>query len=106
MGGLVEDNPTASYTQVPVLGNIPYLGWAFKSESLSMDKENLVIFITPTIVKDTDFQPATTDFLASKPALMKEPMNPNSFWNKPGEDQWSNPVPTPGEFGNSGGVSQ
>lgn len=106
MGGLVEDNPTAQYNQVPVLGNIPYLGWAFKSESLSMDKENLVIFITPTIVKDTDFQPATTDFLASKPVQMKEPMNPNSFWDKPGEPQWSNPVPTPGEFQNASGSSQ
>ena len=106
MGGLVEDNPTAQYNQVPVLGNIPYLGWAFKSQTMSMDKENLVIFITPTIVKDTDFQPATTDFLATKPAQMKEPMNPNSFWDKTGETQWSNPVPTPGEFGNSPGSSQ
>ena len=106
MGGLVEDNPSANYTQVPVLGNIPYLGWAFKSESVSMDKENLVIFITPTIVKDTDYQPASTDFLASKPALMKEPMNPNSFWDKPGETDWSNPVPTPGEFNNGSAASQ
>jgi general secretion pathway protein D len=106
MGGLVEDNPTAQYNQVPVLGNIPYLGWAFKSQTMSMDKENLVIFITPTIVKDTDYQPATTDFLATKPAQMKEPMNPNSFWDKTGETQWSNPVPTPGEFENSSGSSQ
>lgn len=101
MGGLVEDDPTAAYTQVPVLGNIPYLGWAFKSESLTMDKKNLVIFITPTIVKDTDFQPASSDFLASKPAQMREPMNPNSFWDKPGEPNWSNPAPSPGEFGPS-----
>jgi type II secretory pathway component GspD/PulD (secretin) len=98
MGGLVEDDPTASYTQVPVLGNIPYLGWAFKSESVTMDKKNMVIFITPTIVKDTDFQPASTDFLASKPAEMREPMNPNSFWDKTGEPNWSNPAPSPGEF--------
>ena len=105
MGGLVEDNPTASYTQVPVLGNIPYLGWAFKSENVSMDKENLVIFITPTIVKDTDFQPASTDFLATKPAQMKEPMNPNSFWDKP-ESDWSNPAPTAGEFNNGSSSSQ
>ncbi|MGH7980387.1 MAG: type II secretion system protein GspD, partial [Limisphaerales bacterium] len=99
MGGLVEDNPTASYTQVPVLGNIPYLGWAFKSENVTMDKENMVIFITPTIVKDTDFQPANTDFLASRPPQMKEPMNPNGFWDKTGETDWSNPAPSPGEFG-------
>lgn len=105
MGGLVEDNPTAGWTSVPVLGNIPYLGWAFKSENLTMDKENLVIFITPTIVKDTDFQPANTDFLASKPAQMKEPMNPNSFWDKPGYD-WSNPAPQPGEFDKTASASQ
>ncbi|MGH7981404.1 MAG: type II secretion system protein GspD, partial [Limisphaerales bacterium] len=105
MGGLVEDNPTASYTQVPVLGNIPYLGWAFKSESVSMDKENLVIFITPTIVRDSDFQPATTDFLASKPPEMREPMNPNSFWDKP-ESDWSDPTPSPGEFQNTSSSQQ
>ena len=100
MGGLVQDNPTASYTTVPILGNIPVLGWAFKSQTMTMDKENLVIFITPTIVKDDDYQPATTDFLASKPAPMKEPMNPNAPWDK-AEPNWSNPAPNPGEFGNT-----
>ncbi len=56
MGGLIQDNPTASYTTVPVLGSIPVLGWAFKSQSITMEKDNLVIFITPTIVRDTDYQ--------------------------------------------------
>ena len=102
MGGLISDNPTATWNQVPVLGNIPVLGWAFKSEAMSMDKDNLIIFITPTIVKDDDFQPApgAGDFLASKPIQMKEPMNPNSFWDKP-EPDWSNPAPAPGEFQNN-----
>jgi type II secretory pathway component GspD/PulD (secretin) len=99
MGGLIQDNPTASWYQVPVLGDIPVLGWAFKSENVQMDKDNLIIFITPTIVQDEDFQPTTTDFLNSKPMLMKEPMNPNSVWDRP-EPDWSNPAPTPGEFGN------
>jgi general secretion pathway protein D len=97
MGGLIQDNPTASWYQVPVLGDIPVLGWAFKSENMSMDKDNLVIFITPTIVKDDDFQPASSDFLASKPIQMKEPMNPNNIWDRP-EPDWSNPAPSPGEF--------
>jgi type II secretory pathway component GspD/PulD (secretin) len=100
MGGMIQDNPTASWTSVPVLGNIPYLGWAFKSENVTMDKGNLIIFITPTIVKDDDFQPTTTDFLASKPAQMKEPMNPNGTWDSSGYD-WSNPAPVPGEFNGS-----
>jgi len=97
MGGLIQDNPTAQWYQVPLLGNIPVLGWAFKSESVQMDKANLIIFITPTIVKDDDFQPTTTDFLASRPIQMKEQMNPNSAWDKP-EPSWMNPAPVPGEF--------
>src|SRR5208282_3873641 len=59
MGGLVQDNPNASYTKVPILGDIPVLGLAFRSESKSMQKDNLLIFITPTIVQDADFKPTT-----------------------------------------------
>jgi general secretion pathway protein D len=99
MGGLVKDNPNATYTKVPVLGDIPVLGYAFRSENKSLDKDNLLIFITPTIVKDSDYTPTTTDFLKSQPHTMKSPMNPNTWWDssKPRGD-WSNPVPTPGEF--------
>jgi type II secretory pathway component GspD/PulD (secretin) len=106
MGGLIQDNPNATWYQVPVLGDIPVLGWAFKSETMSMDKENLVIFITPTIVKDDDYQPSSSgDFLASKPFQMKEPMNPNSMWDRP-EPDWSNPAPSPGEFNSYHASSQ
>ena len=67
MGGLVQDNPTASYSKVPVLGDIPGLGWAFRSETKSMTKDNLIIFMTPTIIKDSDFQPhSSTDYLKSR----------------------------------------
>ena len=99
MGGLVQDNPTATYTKVPFLGDIPGLGWAFRSENKAMDKDNLIIFLTPTIVKDNDFSPTETDFLQSKPTPMKSPMNPNTMWDssKP-RGNWSNPNPVPGEF--------
>ncbi|MGO8836589.1 MAG: type II secretion system protein GspD [Limisphaerales bacterium] len=103
MGGLVQDNPTASYTKVPVLGDIPGLGWAFRSESKSMNKDNLIIFMTPTIIKNNDFQQlANADFLQSKPDLMKSPMDPRSVWDgaEPHGD-WSNPAPVPGEFSKS-----
>ena len=99
MGGLVTDNPTAQYTKVPVLGDIPGLGWAFRSENKSLDKRNLLIFITPTIVQETDFRPTSTDFLKSRPNTVKSPMNPNTIWDGPKpRGDWSNPVPTPGEF--------
>jgi type II secretory pathway component GspD/PulD (secretin) len=99
MGGLVKDNPNATYTKVPLLGDIPGLGYLFRSENKSLDKDDLLIFITPTIVKDNDFNPTATDFLKTQPNLSKSPMNPNTIWDgaKPRGD-WSNPVPVPGEF--------
>jgi len=99
MGGLVKDSPNAQYTKVPILGDIPGLGWLFRSENKTLDKGNLLIFITPTIVQEADFRPTPTDFLRSRPNLMKSPMNPNSIWDsaEPLGD-WSNPAPVPGEF--------
>jgi len=99
MGGLVQDSPSATYHKVPLLGDIPALGWAFRSEDKSMQKDNLVIFITPTIVQDSDFHASPTDFLNTKPNTMKQPMDPRTMWDS-GEPRgnWSNPAPTPGEF--------
>jgi len=93
MGGLVKDNPNASYTKVPILGDIPILGLAFRSENKSMEKDNLLIFITPTIVKDTDFKPATSDFLDSQPRTLADPMKMHTWLDssKPRGD-WSNPL--------------
>jgi type II secretory pathway component GspD/PulD (secretin) len=99
MGGLVQDSPNATYSKVPLLGDIPGLGWAFHSETKNMSKDNLIIFLTPTIVRDSDFQPAVTSFLQSKPKTMRSPMNPNSLLDgaEP-EKNWDNPAPIPGEF--------
>jgi len=99
---LVQDNPTATYSKVPLLGDIPGLGWAFRSESKNMTKDNLIIFMTPTIIKNSDFQQASSassEYLQSKPTLMKSRMNPSTAWDgaEPRGD-WSNPVPVPGEF--------
>lgn len=96
MGGLVQDNPVAQFTKVPLLGDIPVLGLAFRSENKSLQKDNLLIFITPTIVRDTDFTPTTTDFLQSSPQTMKDPLNPNSWWDSAQrQGDWSNPLKTP-----------
>jgi type II secretory pathway component GspD/PulD (secretin) len=96
LGGLVKDNPAANYTKVPVLGDIPGLGFFFRSENKSLDKDNLLIFITPTIIKDSDFQVATKsgDFLKSTPERMKQTMNPKRAWDSPvPRGNWSDPIP-------------
>jgi type II secretory pathway component GspD/PulD (secretin) len=93
MGGLMQDNPNAGYNKVPILGDIPGLGFFFRSENKSMDKDNLLIFITPTIVKDSDFKPMQTDFLNSEPRTMEEPMNMHSWWDSSQpRGNWSDPI--------------
>ena len=81
MGGFIKDNTKNVYTKVPIMGDIPVLGYAFRSESKGIEKDNLLIFITPTIVKDGDFQPTSTKFLQSSPLAPKPPMNAKSAWN-------------------------
>jgi general secretion pathway protein D len=52
LGGLVRDNVTFNERKVPLLGDIPLLGWLFKSRSQQTDKVNLLVFLTPSIVRD------------------------------------------------------
>ena len=54
LGGLINNQVTKNETKVPLLGDIPVIGWLFKSKSTSSQKKNLLVFITPTIVKDAD----------------------------------------------------
>jgi type II secretory pathway component GspD/PulD (secretin) len=94
MGGLVKDNPSSSYTKIPFLGDIPILGYAFRSEDKRTDKANLLIFITPTIVQDTDYQPTVSHFLQNKPLTRKPPVDSNSMWEGAKPRNWSNPQMT------------
>ena len=52
IGGLVRDNIILNERKVPLLGDIPFLGWLFKFESRAVQKLNLLVFLTPTLVKD------------------------------------------------------
>jgi len=63
LGGLIQDDVRNQNTKVPILGDIPFIGYAFRSEGKSRQKGNLLIFITPTIVQDEDFTPTKSDFL-------------------------------------------
>jgi general secretion pathway protein D len=52
IGGLIKNNVDKIHDQVPILGDIPYLGRLFQYDKTTVDKTNLLIFITATIVKD------------------------------------------------------
>jgi general secretion pathway protein D len=52
IGGLLQEREVSSTSKVPILGDIPLLGHLFKSTNRSKRKTNLVIMLTPYIVKD------------------------------------------------------
>jgi len=51
IGGIIKTTDRQSITGIPGLSKIPILGWFFKKEDKSIDKEELLIFITPRIVQ-------------------------------------------------------
>ena len=53
IGGLISDNYQDTVNKVPWLGDIPFLGWFFKSTSQSLVKTNLLVFLTPHIVRES-----------------------------------------------------
>jgi general secretion pathway protein D len=76
IGGLIDDSRNSNETKVPGLGEIPLLGWLFKTQSKGDQKTNLYIFLTPRVIKN----PAEADRLLSEkrpppdniPAMVKE----------------------------------
>ena len=52
LGGLIDDDIQESSQQVPILGDIPVLGYLFKSQRTQKTKRNLMIFIHPRIIRD------------------------------------------------------
>ncbi|MAV83240.1 MAG: type II secretion system protein GspD [Pelagibacteraceae bacterium] len=58
LGGLVDEDTQDSVSKVPVLGSVPILGRLFQSSSKTTVKKNLMVFLRPTII--TDSQSATS----------------------------------------------
>jgi general secretion pathway protein D len=52
IGGLIDDTTTDGETKVPVLGDVPVLGWLFKKRSEDTVKTNLYVFLTPRVIKN------------------------------------------------------
>lgn len=51
LGGLIRDKVSDSVSKIPILGDIPLLGWLFRSKRSETAKSNLVMLITPHIIR-------------------------------------------------------
>jgi general secretion pathway protein D len=52
IGGLIDDTTTGSENKVPVLGDMPLLGWLFRKQKDESTKTNLYVFLTPRVIKN------------------------------------------------------
>ncbi len=54
LGGMITENESDEVTKIPILGDIPIIGFFFRNQSKVISKDELLIMITPRIVKDSE----------------------------------------------------
>ena len=71
IGGLFRESTTVARSQVPILGNIPLLGAAFRRQSDTTVREEIIILLTPHIVKDLDRYAALSEKELERAELLR-----------------------------------
>ncbi len=54
IGGLIEESTSRNESKIPVLGDLPVLGWMFRNTQEEGQKTNLYIFLTPRVIKSAN----------------------------------------------------
>ena len=54
IGGLMREDKIVSASKVPILGDIPFLGWLFRKQHNTIKKTELLVFITPYVITSTE----------------------------------------------------
>jgi len=71
IGGLIKERQEKTIKQIPILGDIPYLGYLFRANSIKKTKSEIIVIITPHIIKD------------SSPEIMKADLEKNELFKEP-----------------------
>ena len=80
IGGLLQDEVLKQRTKVPMLGDIPGLGYLFQSRSNTRTKRNLLVFVTPTII-DQHYGTGLEDQVSGLHHSGEEYADPNGWRN-------------------------
>jgi type IV pilus secretin PilQ/predicted competence protein len=80
IGGLLQDEVIKSRTKVPVVGDVPFLGYLFQSRSNTRTKRNLLVFVTPTII-DQHYGTGLEDQVSGLHHSGEEYADPNGWRN-------------------------
>lgn len=80
IGGLLQDEVLKSRTKVPVVGDVPVLGYFFQSRTNIRTKRNLLVFVTPTII-DQRYGTGLEDQVSGVHHSGEEYADPNGWRN-------------------------
>src|SRR5437870_730972 len=80
IGGLLQDEVTKARTKVPLLGDVPLLGYVFQSHTNTRTKRNLLVFVTPTII-DQRYGTGLEDQVSGLHHTGEEYADPNGWRN-------------------------
>jgi general secretion pathway protein D len=84
LGGLIQQRDGTTKTQVPILGNLPVVGAAFRTKDDTIDRTELVIFLRPQVVRDDTEAAGVTEEFRSRIAL--DPLKPTRGNRQYGRD--------------------
>lgn len=80
IGGLLQDEMSKSRTKVPIMGDVPILGYLFQSRTNIRVKRNLLVFVTPTII-DQHYGTGLEDQVSGVHHSGEEFADPNGWRN-------------------------
>jgi type IV pilus assembly protein PilQ len=80
IGGLLQDEVVKSRTKVPIMGDVPVLGYLFQSRTNVRTKRNLLVFVTPTII-DQNYGTGLEDQITGVHHAGEEFADPNGWRN-------------------------
>ena len=66
IGGLIRDEESESTRKVPLLGDLPIIGWLFKGKEVTKNKINMVVFLSPKILRTAQDQMSLLNAKASE----------------------------------------
>jgi len=72
IGGLITTKDSNIEDKVPILGDIPILGWLFKSTSVTKERSELLIILTPTVIRNVPDADSSTQAQVKRLNLLRE----------------------------------
>ena len=82
LGGILERNDGTVIQKVPLLGDLPILGWLFRHEKTDLTNSELLIFMTPYVIDETTLENISPDEMSTEEFLQRSRMKMEDVVNR------------------------